>query len=810
MNTIQLSIAISSIIIVITYLLAKKRNNIRDLTISSIIAATFYIILTTLNNKLLSIDPGRIETLKETIVQLGTTVNITLLTYSIISSIINILLNPIIMLSTTISGTIYLIYTSILSKIIPPLELSLSILSNTTQLATLVLTSIADILIIGKYLAEISKIVIPLIFIKRIRIAIIIIVITSIILLLTSIMLAQSIEPNKNISNLNIEKIYEKAINNYEDTVSRNYTLIQVLSDYPIVTILKIRCNSQKLTIIGIGNFRNIVPCSNYSIIMKSLFFDIKKFIYSHHEERFRNITIMYYTVKIGENINILKIDKRYYIGYYVSNCTDIMLRMYGDTIHIYNPTDYRCSVSLYIPSKGSEESAKLSDLYNKLLHKVALFLKLYKNITGNIREELNILYRSVGNIAYYSHINIVLKNHSSYDITIEPDKLVLWPYNLSYVTYNSWVYLRYVSISEVSKKVLSLSLSYFLRDQFSKIIILFIYSIVLDTFGIVALFCTLVNVSSIENVFYKIFIRISKSVLYDFVLVLYFRIISTMIARRFLRRFFTLFRSRRSIIFVDNKNRGKLDKFLYDLKRFYRRRYRGTDYVFRKARETLSRSVDVRVIREIEGSRAPVLDFYRRGITNMIVEDLIYNIYGKRIQDLRNIDLRKDRRLLFLVSSLYRRYDNIIDLSLDVRMVPVRVLVLSLRRDLLNVISSGSDSVSMRIRSLLHGSEKVFEDEFKNYVRDLYNVSLLLSSRIYRKVTPRMLVDIDRILKDVDRSLIFKHVKSVIDYHVDREFVREVLDRYVRALYRYYGGRRYVLRRELLKVRYLRRLFRV
>ncbi|NPA70683.1 MAG: hypothetical protein GXO26_07730, partial [Crenarchaeota archaeon] len=121
------------------------------------------------------------------------------------------------------------------------------------------------------------------------------------------------------------------------------------------------------------------------------------------------------------------------------------------------------------------------------------------------------------------------------------------------------------------------------------------------------------------------------------------------------------------------------------------------------------------------------------------------------------------------------------------------------------------SNEFSERLRYILDRSSNVrfIEIEFRRYVKDLYYISILLSSKIHRKVTTRMLMSINEIYHDVDRLHIFKVVRNVLDYYIDREFVAKLIDKYLKVLYKKYSDKS-IIRHELRKVWYIRRLFRL
>ncbi|NPB00882.1 MAG: hypothetical protein GXO10_05860 [Crenarchaeota archaeon] len=815
MNTIYLIITLSVSTSVIIYVLLRRKHNIKNLIASTIILVILYAIIIDLIHRLTLADIHNLELVKEQIKELGIIVNLILLSYSLIMTIINILLSPIIAVSTTLTGSLYMIYSSIFSKVLPSLELSLSILSNISQLAILVITSIIDIVIISIILLKISKIIIPTILIDRVRIIPIIIIITTIILSLTSVMLLKSI----NIKTIKHDKtldLFRESLKEYNNIVKRNYTLITIETEYPSLTTIKATCKKDNitLTIIGIGNFRNIIPCKTFKLKISSIFFDIKTQEYVCSNKSKDNITIMNCRIIFTKNFNLLKAYDRYYIGYYITNCSNIIVNIYSDRIYIINPSSSNCLVDLYLPDDVISDQ-QLANIYRVKIRKILEFLKIYNNKT--FLNNVKLFYKSIGDISYYFHNILVLRNYSSTSILIDSHRFVEWPMNLSYVSYNEWLYENFIRLTNFSKNIISLPISNFLQDEFNKIIISFIYSILLDTLGLTVLFCVVVNLSTVENVFYKIFIRISKSVLYDFVLILYFRIISNVIARRVIRRLTSIIRSKRSIIFVDrydSKIHHKVIDFSRRVRMFYGRRYRGYDMVFRKCRDIVYRKVDSRIVREIDSSRVPVFDLKIRRTRkfNIVVEDVIRSLYGKSLSELKLGSIKGDRRLLFLVSAVYKSYDNIIDLSLDVRLVPLHVLVLALRRDILYEICKYSDAFSTRLRRILSevNDRRFMEEMFKVYVKDLYHVSLLLSSKIDRRVSARFLIDIGRIYNDVDRLFIFRFVKNVVDYYVDRRFVSELLRRYVHVLSERYRDDRSVMRRELAKVRYIRRLFRL
>ncbi len=812
MNTLNIIITLTTTAAVVCWLI-KRKHNLKNLIISAIILAVLYTIIISLSHKLTVTELQKIDKIAESVRSFGTIVNLTLLSYSIIMVIINILLSPLISISTTVAGSIYLIYSSIFSKVIPILELNLSVLSNISQLALLVLTSIIDIVTISEILLKVSKIIIPTILIERTRIVTVIIVIVSIILSITSVMLLKSI----NIGTIrynNLSNILKKSVEEYDKVVNKKYTIIVIDPNYPSLTLVKVRCNEDNisLTIIGIGKFRNVIPCANFSLKISSMFFDLNVSSYSCSSKTIKNITVMYCKIYFNNDINIIDLG-RYYVGYFVSNCSSIVVDLEGNEVYVSNPSPLNCTVNLYLPEYVIIDQS-LADEYINYIGKVLRFLKIYND--SEILNNLKYFYMSIRNIAYYSHTALLLRNFSSYVFQINNYRYVNWPSNISHVSYNEWLYDRYLEVTNTSRNILSLNIAHFLKDEFSKVIISFIYSILLDTLGLVALFCVIINLSSIENIFYKIFIRISKSVLYDFILILYFRIVSSIIARRVLKRILLKIKGKGAIIFVESKGKvglyEKIEQKLKVMRMLYLRRYREPNVVIRKCRDIVYKSVDSRIIREIEGSRAPIFHSYRgQREPNIIVKDIIRNLYGKDLKYL-NINLKDDRRLLFLLSALYKNYDNIINMSLDVRLTPLQIVLLALRREILEEICRESDEFSRRLRYLLEkfSDRKSIEHEFKEYIRDLYNISTLLSSRLHRKISTRILMDVYKIYDDVNRLHIFKVVKRVLDYYIDRRFVSNIIDRYLEILYRKYSSDVALLRNELRKVRYIRRLFRL
>ncbi len=795
---------------VISYVIFRRKHNLKEIIISTIIVLLFY---TTLEYLSIDIIPMKIQRLEVFIYEfrtLGQLTDLMLLTYSIILSIINILISPIVSTSTSIAGSIYLVYTSIFSRMFSTLETSLFIISNIAQLGMLLFTSISDIVEISKILLNISRAVLPLIFVKKLRTIVLIIVISTIVIALTSVMLLNStnlINTASVNSNQRISELLENVSNEYNNVALRNYTMISIVSRYPLITILNIRCSNLSITIYGIGDFQNIVPCRSPRISVRAIFFDISKITYECKRNYIRNMRLISCTIKVPGNINPINIG-RYYVGYYVSNCSNIILSIYRDHIYIHNLSPFRCIINVYAPTYNV--ARHFSAIYIKAISSMLRFLRLYKgkSIKG-FEIKLEHLYDTFQNIKYYNHIVLSLGNYSETEISVNNHSYVLWPIDISHISYNDWLYRNYNRMKELSTLMFSLGLIKFLRRKFNIIILSSIYSIVLDVLGFVALFCTIVNTSSIENLFYKMFIRISRSILYDFILVFYFRIVSQVISRRVLKRIFSVFKSKGTVVLVDYDNNVR-SKYSLKVRNFIRKRYVSSDYMFRKSRDAVLKAVDKRIVREIERSRVPALRISRgRRAINIIVEDLIKNLYGKSLSDLKSFNLRSDKRLLFLVSSLYRRYDNIIDLSIDVRLTPTQLVVLSLRRDVLIKLCRDSDYISDKVKRILEADRKVIEREFRKYIRDLYQISIVLSSRIYRKVDTNILMSIDSISRDVDRSLVFKWVRNTINYYLDRDFVNVLLSRYVRILRDVYRDREDIINRELMKVRYLRRLFR-
>ncbi len=823
---LQIALAIELTIFTILYLKNRNLRDIKDL-VTTIILISIIVLIS--SNYILnySICIKKTRDIIEVLESCSKILNLTILTYSISLILLSILISIVPVLN--IVNTIYLFYTLPLGKIIDPVLNSLIIISNIIQLTLIVLVAELDLLIFSKVALKYLIFLPPISLIRRLKMPIILIVVCILIIIISTGLIYKS-----GISKINhkiLRKIKDE-IFNISKSISKisieysNISIFRYISNYGEVSIIYIRCGNYVDRVFGLGNITIIYNCSNVGLLKAFkivLNYNVSSEIYCKYTKH-RNIT---YVVCHSKSKLRPIIYRRYLVGLLHTNCSKVSIKFIDNiTLIVRKHLNASCSVNIVGPFSGSEnvqysnvQYSKI-EILRKILYKIYNVDKIvnyyYNKSVVDLRKILTLI-QTIDNLKYYTVRKFILhRDVDSIYIHFPISRAVLWPVNISTIPYSKSIYTYYRYLINVKSECSNILKTFNFYKYFNNIIIISLYSLFLTIFSIIAAMYILTNILSLEGIVIYPLIKFGKILLSEFLIPLYFKIASKAVSKKFIRSIYRAFKKSEGIVILDNYHRVE------NVLKTYHHRYRveGLYTISNYARRRLSKYIDRRVLYEIENRRMPILYLKNLDIkkkdyqTKIIIEDIMKNL-GISIELLSDFSIRRferlDRLSKYVLSTYINvsrgfRYYNIIDLSIDMRLTPYHILLLSLDRDVITNVLRRLNLYDM-FKDYLDVNRDFIFSKFRTYIYDLYYASLLTSRIIHRRVTGSIILSLLK-YSDLDRSLYVREVKNILRYHIDFDVVKKILDEYLREVYTRYSGS--FRRRELYKVNILRRLFNV
>ncbi len=833
MTIVLIALAIELSLILILSCINRKYDIKYDIKrlVSTLIIVTIFLLLISSVIKYLNIEKIKVSLKSEleSIKITGKLINLTLISVNIILSLINLLLA---VNALGISNIIYLLYVSPLGKIINPIIYTLSIVSNMCQVLVLIFTAIYDIIVISAYLLKFTNIIVPLTLIKRVRSLALVILAIILISVYTSFYVASIITNfsiSKNINSKLLTEMYNLT-SSWHIPHSSNITVIKFQSHIPSLKIMEVVChNHRNYTFIGIGNASILSPCNNTETIVTSYFYDAQYKPKIHCRlvnttRRFREIICL-----LAEPEVKYLTYRGYLIGIYSSNCSSININIEKNYLIIEDGQRENCTVNLFIPESSVRRYSlnmilKIKKYLNSILkiNSKAISIINNKNKIMNNIHKLEKLYRTIDNIKYYHNFLIHLRNGTRYIVPISINRSVLWPLHIDLIPYNRYSYSSIVRLILIDSIIKKLKLYEIFSNFYNKIMVCVLYYAYVSLFSIVSIIILTMAISRNSINITSILLRVCRSMLYDLVAIPYFKIISKIVGHKFIKHITELFHIKDEVILkIENSNQ----KVIRNHVKYSPLQYRQETYVdiFGKARTRMRSVVDSRILYELENRRKPILDLTGRRLRygkyvrqiKTILKSIMTNLGIDYNFIINNFSLKKlaetDDITKYIITTYLnsdkRYYSNIIDISLDVRLAPIHIVLLSLRRDILKHVISRDENLYYSLSKYLDYSIINIRRRYREYVRDMYAISIYLSKVVHRKITSSLLLSMYS-MRDLENSLTVRVVRRFLEEYIMYDTVNRLLEKYEKVSRFRLRGRE--LYREIEKVSILRKLFNI